>query len=91
MFESRLPDPLRVGTLQNPEEEHKALLKLVLQPVANRLAALQRDVGSELKKALDSFEAVAKKPVEEERTKVIRLKDDSISRKQRSFPTFLST
>ena len=37
VFTSRLPLPLRVGTLQDPEEEHKALLALVLQPIAERL------------------------------------------------------
>jgi ABC-type branched-subunit amino acid transport system ATPase component len=86
VFESRLPEPLRVGTLQNPEEEHKALLKLVLQPVADRLKALQRDVGSELKIALDSFEASAKKPVEEERNKVIHLKDELNKSQTTIFP-----
>jgi len=76
VFESRLPEPLGIGTLQNPDEEHRALLKLILQPVADRLKALQRDAGSGLRLAVDSFEASAKKPVEEERAKVTHLKEE---------------
>ncbi len=76
VFESRLPEPLRVGTLQDPNEEHRALLKLVLQPVADRLKTLQADAGSDLKRALDAFEASAKKPIEEERSRVADLKEE---------------
>lgn len=76
VFTSRLPVPLRVGTLQDPEDAHKALLLLVLQPVAERLRTLQREAGSELRQALDAFVACAEKPVQEEREKVKSLNED---------------
>jgi putative ATP-dependent endonuclease of OLD family len=86
VFESRLPVPLRVGTLQDPEEEHKALLALVLQPIADRLTALQRDTASEVKQALDAFIASAQKPVEEEREKISHLKADLNRSQTQIFP-----
>jgi ABC-type branched-subunit amino acid transport system ATPase component len=86
VFESRLPLPLRIGTLQDPEEEHKALLTLVLQPIADRLKALQQDTASELKQALDAFIACAQKPVEEERSKIASLKDELNQSQTKIFP-----
>lgn len=86
VFESRLPIPLRVGTLQDPQGEHKELLKLVLQPVSDRLRALQLDSESELRLALDAFEVTAKKPVEEERKKVAELRDELNTSQSKIFP-----
>src|SRR4030042_5539723 len=37
VFSSRLPGPSRIGSLEDPEEEHKKLLTLVLQPIADNL------------------------------------------------------
>jgi ABC-type branched-subunit amino acid transport system ATPase component len=86
VFTSRLPVPLRVGTLQDPEEEHKALLALVLQPVAERLRILQRDTESDLKRALDAFVTFAEKPVQEEREKIKSLKEDLNRSHSQIFP-----
>jgi len=86
VFDSRLPVPLRIGTLQDPEEEHKALFALVLQPISDRLKALQRDTESELKQALDAFIASAQKPVEEERQKIAHLKDGLHRSQTQIFP-----
>lgn len=86
VFESRLPIPLRVGTLQDPGAEHKELLKLVLQPVSDRLRALQDDSNSELSRALGAFESSAKKPVEEERSKVASLKEQINESQMKIFP-----
>lgn len=86
VFTSRLPVPLRVGTLQDPEEEHKALLLLVLQPIVERLKTLQRDSGSELRHALDGFIASAEKPIEEERERIKGLKDDLNRTQTQIFP-----
>lgn len=86
VFTSRLPVPLRVGTLEDPEEEHRGLLALVLQPIAERLKLLQRDAGSELKLALDSFVASAEKPVQEERERIRSLKDDLNRSQSQIFP-----
>lgn len=86
VFTSRLPIPLRVGTLQDPEEEHKALLMLVLQPIAERLRLMQLDAGSELRKALNALADSANKPVQEERERIRVLKDDLNRAQSQIFP-----
>jgi len=86
VFDSRLPTPLRIGTLENPEQAHKALMGLVLQPVADRLRSLQGDASSELKQALDAFVASAQKPVDEERGKITGLKEELNRSQTQLFP-----
>jgi len=76
VFSSRLPTPFRIGTLEDPEEEHKKLLTLILQPVAERLRAILADTESELNKTLNTFIDLAQIPVEEEKTKLDKLKDE---------------
>jgi energy-coupling factor transporter ATP-binding protein EcfA2 len=87
VFMSRLPIPLRIGTLQDPEEEHKALLALVVQPVAERLKSLQKDATSELGKALDALTKSAERPIEEERAKLKGLNEDLSKSHTQVFPT----
>lgn len=70
VFSSRLPKPFRIGTLDDPAEEHKKLLTLVLQPVADKLKARLEDSQSDLSKALLAFTEVAKIPVNEEQQKI---------------------
>lgn len=48
VFTSRLPVPIRVGSLENPEAEHKRLLTLVLQPIVEKIENLRADENSEL-------------------------------------------
>ena len=33
---ARVPKPFRIGSLDNPEEEHQKLLNLVLEPIINK-------------------------------------------------------
>lgn len=61
VFKSRLPKPFRIGSLENPEEEHKQLLKLVLEPVSSGLRALLDSPESELRTKQDDFKASAQK------------------------------
>ncbi|HEX7320442.1 MAG TPA: AAA family ATPase [bacterium] len=65
VFNSRLPKPFRIGALEDPEEEHKKLLTLVLEPVANKLKGLMGEEDSMLRKNLLALKAEAEKPVEE--------------------------
>ena len=76
VFNSRLPKPFRIGTLEDPEEEHKRLLTLILQPVADRLTKALDDSDSELHKALSDFNTHAQTPVKEEEKRLKSLKDE---------------
>lgn len=76
VFSSRLPKPFRIGTLDDPAEEHKRLLTLVLQPVADKLDVMLKDSASELSKALSAFTTVAKIPVDEEQQKLNAIQKD---------------
>ena len=40
VFSSRLPIPFRIGALEEPKDEHKKLLTLVLQPIAEKIKKL---------------------------------------------------
>jgi ABC-type branched-subunit amino acid transport system ATPase component len=63
VFNSRLPKPFRIGSLENPADEHRKLLTIVLEPIASKLKSLIDDKGSALSlKALD-MRAEAEKPV----------------------------
>jgi putative ATP-dependent endonuclease of OLD family len=76
VFSSRLPKPFRIGTLDDPAEEHKKLLTIVLQPVADKLKAKLEDSDSDLSKALLAFTDVAKIPVNEEQQKLNSIQED---------------
>jgi len=64
VFNSRLPQPLRVGSLQNALKEHDELLKLVTDPVAQELKLLQETPGSDLRQAVNAVVTAAMLPVE---------------------------
>jgi putative ATP-dependent endonuclease of OLD family len=65
VFNSRLPRPFRVGSLEAPDQEHKELLKLVLEPVVEHLKTLMKDVDSDLSKSIRAIRAEVEKPVED--------------------------
>jgi len=63
VFNSRLPRPLRIGSLENPADEHKKLLELVLEPIKTKLAVLMSEDGSELRVKLREVQTAAEGPV----------------------------
>lgn len=65
VFKSRLPKPFRIGSLDNPTDEHKKLLTLVLEPVERKFKMLMEDKNSELSKKILELQAEAEKPVAE--------------------------
>lgn len=65
VFNSRLPQPFRIGSMDDPNEEHKKLLTLVLEPVVNRYRILMQDQDSDLRKKILDLQAEAEKPVAE--------------------------
>lgn len=65
VFNSRLPQPLRIGSLEDPDEEHRKLLALVLEPIASRYMELMQDKNSDLRKKIIELQTEAEKPVAE--------------------------
>ena len=76
VFNSRLPVPFRIGSLEDPDAEHKKLLTLVLQPIGERLQSQMADVDSELRKTITLVGDLARTPVDEERERLDGLKAD---------------
>jgi len=75
VFSSRLPKPFRIGTLEDPEEEHKKLLTLILQPIAEKLKIVLEDKESELNKSIAGVSELAKVPINEEKKSLNKLKE----------------
>ena len=86
VFASKLPKPFRIGTLDNPEEEHKKLLTLVLQPLNNRLKAEIQDSESLINQARASLHAIASATVEEERAKLAGIRSQLADSHSKLFP-----
>lgn len=63
VFNSRLPKPFRIGSLAGPEEEHKKLLEIIIEPIKTRLADLMRDEKSQLSAKIKAVQAEAEVPV----------------------------
>jgi hypothetical protein len=63
VFNSRLPQPLRVDSLGDAYDEHGQLLKLIIEPVAKHLKQLQESPGSSLHTAIAEVSRVANEPV----------------------------
>lgn len=63
VFNSRLPKPFRIGSLDNPEEEHKKLLNLVLEPVINKYKEIIANEESELSNKIRELNILANEPI----------------------------
>ncbi|AGH95394.1 ATP-dependent nuclease [Pseudobdellovibrio exovorus] len=55
VFSSRLPKPLRIGALDQPDKEKSSLIKLILEPIIKDLKNKIADDTSNLSKALSAF------------------------------------
>jgi len=86
VFSSRLPRPFRIGTLEDPEQEHKKLLTLVLQPIADALKTSLSDQESELHRALKDLTALVRKPVEEGKERLEAVETDINRSHSKIFP-----
>jgi len=76
VFTSRLPVPFRIGSLDDPQEEHKKLMTLVLQPVAEKLQQMMEDDTSDLRQAILQVNSLAKAPIEKEKDQLDVLERD---------------
>ncbi|MCX6579894.1 MAG: AAA family ATPase [Candidatus Aminicenantes bacterium] len=74
VFSSRLPKPFRIGALEDPTEEHRQLLNLILQPISEKLKRMKEDETSDLSKALLKVSELTKIPVNEEKSRLETLK-----------------
>lgn len=65
VFKSRLPQPLRVPSLGDALAEHDLLLKLIIEPIAGDLKALQQTLGSPLQLAVQNLVNAVNAPVQQ--------------------------
>lgn len=63
VFNSRLPQPLRIDALKDSAGEHDILMRLILEPIAKQLELLKGTEGSTLRKALEAVAESTKEPV----------------------------
>ena len=85
VFSSRLPQPFRIGSLEDPEDEHKTLLALVLEPVTQKYKALMGDKESPLSKKILELKAEAEKPVAELKEDIDKIQSQVNSSYQQVF------
>lgn len=86
VFNSRLPVPFRIGALENPQAELKNLLKLIVDPIAESLRSNLEDKDSDLSKALETFTAHARKPVEENKEIIEKINQRITNSHNKIFP-----
>ncbi|MEG3619409.1 AAA family ATPase, partial [Magnetovibrio sp. PR-2] len=55
VFKSRLPAPIRVGSLEEPDVYHKKLLKLILSPISKVIKTKLSDKASDIGSALSAL------------------------------------
>ncbi len=87
VFNSRLPKPFRIGSLAGPEEEHKKLLEIIIEPIKTRLADLMSDETSELSAKIKAVQAEAELPVADFRKMI----DDAQGKVDTSYKRVFST
>lgn len=86
VFAARLPRPFRVGALESPEAEHDMLLKLVLEPIEDRLKGKYGEEGSPLRTALDQYKAAVDGMVSEAKADIEKVKTSVNAAYRRVFP-----
>jgi putative ATP-dependent endonuclease of OLD family len=86
VFTSRLPQPFRIGALDNPEAEHKKLLTLILEPIADQLKQNLEDPESGISIALKEFTRFSKQPVEAQNEHIQKIKEDINKSHNEIFP-----
>ena len=73
VFNSRLPKPFRIGSLDNPEEEHQKLLNLVLEPIINKYKEIIKNEKSELSNKIRELKILANDPILELRSDIEKI------------------
>lgn len=86
VFKSRLPKPLRIGALDDPEGEHGALLTLLVEPLAKSLKNSLNDPESEIAGSLATLEEKLETPVKEASEQLEQLRKQLSSSHGAIFP-----
>ncbi len=86
VFASRLPKPLRISALEGPHSEFNELLRLIVEPISDRLKNSLEDAESEISKALKIFNVEAEKPVADEAKKIENYNKDISNSHASIFP-----
>jgi len=86
VFKSRLPKPFRIGALEGSDNEWKNLLKLIVDPISEKLKEKLEDKESEISKAILMFNQEAEKPVKEEALKIGKYNKDITKGHSSIFP-----
>ena len=89
VFKSRLPKPFRIGALESPDSELKNLLKLIIDPISEKLKNELEDSASILSDALEKFNKEALKPVEAEAKKIEKYNDEITKNHNSIFPNLI--
>lgn len=63
VFNSRLPKPFRIESLQGPLKEHSALLALILEPILKDLTTMLQDEESDLFAQVLALQEAVRKPI----------------------------
>ncbi|PXX49242.1 putative ATP-dependent endonuclease of OLD family [Hungatella effluvii] len=86
VFSSRLPIPFRVNALDNPLEETKQLLTLILQPLEAKYNAILKDQNSELSMHLGRLQKLIKEPLKDEMENISKLNKKINNAHNKIFP-----
>ncbi|WP_456091059.1 ATP-dependent nuclease [Neisseria sp.] len=70
-----MPKPFRIGSLDNPEEEHKKLLNLVLEPIINKYKEIIENEESDLSKKIKELEILANNTISELRNDIDKIQE----------------
>ena len=86
VFNSRLPQPVRIGALQEPKDDLEELKKIILQSIADELENNLKDTDQDIYKALENFKELANIPVLAKQDEINTITTSLASSHQRIFP-----
>lgn len=86
VFSSRLPQPFRIGALEDPTMEHKKLLTLILQPISEKLSLVLEDEASELAQTIGKIKSLASDPINNEEQTIKSIEDGINATHNEIFP-----
>jgi predicted ATP-dependent endonuclease of OLD family len=86
VFISKLPKPYRIGALQNPDDEVSKLMRIVLDPLIERVAKEAAAHESDLSKAISRLNMLAKIPLKDNTSGVIGIENRLSHSHSKIFP-----
>ncbi|MCE1164616.1 MAG: AAA family ATPase [Bacteroidetes bacterium] len=86
VFDSRLPKPYRIGTLDTPDREQDMMKKILLQPIADELDKMIQDKNSDLSNAIAKVIKVAEKPISKQKKNIAEITKNISEHHKQIFP-----